>query len=219
MATDGGLADYPRLMPAPVPLLLQRLAAIAGSALPDAPELARAVVRRRFAPGDHLFHQGDRDGLVRMVASGFVKLAYEDAKGRAFTKSIVEAGDVFASVTGLAGEAASFSAVALTAVEVEQAPWGELQRQAARHHGWETAFRRLFMDYARRKEAREFELLTLSAAERWLRLTEQRPGLAQAVPQAELAALIGVTPVALSRLKARLRRSAKAPALPLRAGG
>ncbi|MBL8772672.1 MAG: Crp/Fnr family transcriptional regulator [Phenylobacterium sp.] len=186
--------------------LSQRLSTIAGGPLPGAEDLDRKVLSRRYKPGEHLFHQGDADGHVRLVICGLVKLVYEDAKGRAFTKSIVEGGDIFASMAALAGEGASFSAVALTAAEVEQAPWSELQRQAARHHAWETASRRLFMDYARRKEAREFEFLTLSAAERWTRLTRERPALVQAAPQAELAALIGVTPVGLSRLKARLRR-------------
>jgi CRP-like cAMP-binding protein len=164
------------------------------------------VVARRYPAGGILFHQGDRDGLVRVVVSGFAKLVYEDAKGRVFTKSIVENGDIFASMTALAGSPTSFGAVALTPLVTEQAPWRDLQRLASRHHAWESVARQLFMELARRKEIREFELLALSAQERWRRLVQHRPHLPRLLPQSELAALIGVTPVALSRLKTRLAR-------------
>lgn len=201
------MENYPRLMRTPASLFLQRLTKIAGTALPESEALSRAITSRTFAAGDPLFHEGDCDSTVRLVTRGLGKLAYEDAKGRAFTKAVLEPGDIFASMTGLAGGPASFSAVSLTTMEVQQAPWEALRRLASRHHAWAVVSSRLFMDLARRKEIREFELLTLGAAERWRRLTEQRPHLVRTLPQAELAALIGITPVALSRLKARTARS------------
>jgi hypothetical protein len=60
--------------------------------------------------------------------------------------------------------------VALTRCELEQVSWRALESLAARHHAWETVFRKLLTAYAQRKEQREFEFLTMNAAERWRRL-------------------------------------------------
>lgn len=186
--------------------LLRTLSALAGADLPDAPTLLAASSQRVFTAGQPVFHQGEPDGYVRLLVSGLVKLVYEDPRGRAFTKSILQDGELFGSMTSLNGLEASFSAVALAPSEVEEVPWRTLERLAERHHAWETATRRAFMLYAFRKEQREFQFLTLSAVERWAWLCEQRPELLDRVTQAELAAYIGVTPVGLSRLKNRATR-------------
>ncbi len=183
--------------------LLRTLSALAGTELPEASGLLAGCALRVFLPGEPVFHQGEPDGCIRLLVNGLVKLAYEDPQGRAFTKSIVQDGEIFASMASLNGLEASFSAVALARSEVEEVPWRILERLAARHHAWETAARRAFMLYAFRKEQREFQFLTLSAAERWAWLCQHRPDLLNRVTQAELAAYIGVTPVGLSRLKTR----------------
>lgn len=183
--------------------LLRTLSALVGADLPDAASLLAGCSRRVFTEDEPVFHQGQPDGYVRLLVNGLVKLAYEDRQGRSFTKSILQDGEIFASMASLNGLEASFSAVALARSEVEEVPWRTLERLAARHHAWETAARRAFMLYAVRKEQREFQFLTLSASERWTWLCQHRPDLLSRVTQAELAGYIGVTPVGLSRLKKR----------------
>jgi CRP-like cAMP-binding protein len=182
---------------------MAQLVAIAGAALPGEEEFRADLTLRTFDRGATIFHQGQTDNRIRLVVSGYLKLAYESARGRRHTKSVLEPGDVFASIVAMSGGEASFSAVALTRCELEQVSWRTLESLAARHHAWETVFRKLLTGYAQRKEQREFEFLTMNAAERWRRLHATRPGLVEHLPQTELAALIGVTPVGLSRLKHR----------------
>lgn len=186
--------------------LLSRLSGVAGAKLPEVDTLGARLLKRRFAARDVLMRQGAVDANIRCVASGIVKLVYADPEGREFTKSILEEGDLFASLAALRGEPASFSAVAISDGEVEALPWRLIDEMTERCHTWQTVARRCFQSFAQRKERREFELLTLSAAERWRRLGIERPGLVARLSQQELAALIGITPVALSRLRARLLR-------------
>ena len=61
------------------------------------------------------------------------------------------------------------------------------------------------MIYGTRKEARERELLTLSPADRYRAFLRHSPGVAERVLQRDLARHLGVTPVSLSRLKARVK--------------
>ena len=182
------------------------LSELIGRQLPDWDVAQTAIGYRDCLKGDSLMKQGDIDSSVRFVLSGLIRLSYEDAAGRRLTKSIVQAGDAFASLSALAGGTASFSAVALGDAAVVSLPYPLMRKLADQHAEWERLAGMLFMRLAQRKEQREFELLTLTAEQRWQRLCRDRPKLVESISQAELAALIGITPVALSRIKRRIRQ-------------
>lgn len=191
--------------PTTVRALLEHLAE---DSLPEWDILARSITPRAYRRGEQVFGQGSPDQTLRFLRRGVVRLAYEHEDGRLFSKSILLEGDLVASATALAGGATTFSATALTEVVLEALPYPAVQRLMARHIAWERVARKLFADLARVKERREFEFLTLSAEERWRGLLARRPDVATRVSQAEIAALIGITPVALSRIKARTRGQA-----------
>lgn len=183
-----------------------RLSALAGQALPDWSTMQKAINVVQWERGTILMAQGVPDQSVRLVLSGLVRLNYHSCEGRRFCKSIVEAGEVFASLEALSGENASFEAEALTDVTCATLSYPTLRRLADQHLAWERLASAVFLNLARRKERREFELLTLSAEARWIALQRDRPSLMDCVSQQDLAELIGITPVALSRLKSRLNR-------------
>lgn len=53
------------------------------------------------------------------------------------------------------------------------------------------------------KEQREYDFLLLSAEERYRQFCAERPELLADIPQHQVASYIGITPVALSRIRAR----------------
>lgn len=55
---------------------------------------------------------------------------------------------------------------------------------------------------------RQVDQVQRSASERYLELLAKRPGLLEQVPLQQVAAWLGITPVALSRIRRRLARSA-----------
>ncbi|MBE0385874.1 Crp/Fnr family transcriptional regulator [Pseudoalteromonas luteoviolacea] len=60
---------------------------------------------------------------------------------------------------------------------------------------------RVLLGLALKKERREFELLTLSATERFNNLRNDDPQLVAKLTQNDIAKYLGITPVALSRIK------------------
>ena len=70
-----------------------------------------------------------------------------------------------------------------------------------------TAIVDFLLSFGIRKEIREYELLCLSAEDRYTRLLTQTPELLDRVTQNEIARYLGVTPVGLSRIKSRLKDS------------
>jgi CRP-like cAMP-binding protein len=113
-------------------------------------------------------------------------------------------GPVFASLSALTPQGTtSFAAECIEDTDLEQISYVALSQRAATSLPWQTALTQAMLTYSARKEARERELLTLAPAQRYQLMLSQSPDLVQRVRQADLARYLGVTPVSLSRIKAR----------------
>jgi CRP-like cAMP-binding protein len=73
---------------------------------------------------------------------------------------------------------------------------------------WANVVRRALLIFARRKEKREREreLLTLRPEQRYRAFMAETPGLEERIPQRDLARHLGLTPVGLNRIVARVKR-------------
>ena len=180
---------------------------LAGEALPEWERFAAGVKTRRVAPGTTLFDAGVPWPWLSVVRRGLVKLVYLKADGGERIKSFIAEGGFFASLAGLApGGRTSFAAVAMDEVEVEQIGYAALREFGDRHIAWQRALRVGIEHYGARKEKRERELLMLTPLERYRLFLAEEGALAARIPQKDLALYLGVTPVALSRIRGRIAR-------------
>lgn len=185
--------------------LKQRLEGLAEGPLPDWNRAERAMCEGHLEAGRSLMDQDEPGASIAFITSGWVRLQYRAPDGRQHTKAVVGPGQTAASLTALNGGRARFGAESLTPVRFITLDYEVMRALMGEHLAWERVARGLLMDLALRKEQREYDLLALTAEQRWLQLCAERPDLLAAVAQFEIAALIGVTPVALSRIKARMR--------------
>lgn len=192
------------------------LESLAQASLPEWGLLAGRVSIRQVAPGDTLLREGTAWPQVAVVFQGLVKLVYLRDDGTERIKSFIDAGGFFASLAALApGGVSTFSVVAVEHSEIVCLPYPAILELADRHLPWQKALRRALELYGQRKEQRERELLTLDPPDRYRLLLQQSPDLVRRVPQKDLALYLGITPVSLSRIRARLgRESLGGQALP-----
>lgn len=180
---------------------------LAGEPLPEWDRFAASVRTRRHAAGATLFDAGQPWPWLSVVREGLVKLVYARADGSERIKSFIAEGGFFASLAGLVpGGRTSFAAVAMESVVVEQLAYDTLRAFGDRHIAWQRALRVGIEHYGARKEKRERELLMLTAEERYRLFLDEEAGLLARVPQKDLALYLGVTPVALSRIRGRIAR-------------
>ena len=173
------------------------------------PIVARSARLQRFGAGAHLFRQGDRDPNVHWLAAGYMKATYTDAEGRQSVKSLLAPGAFVGSLTALEpGGTASFALRAQTDCEVRTIPYGTLREIAAGDHATAIAMMDFLLGFARRKERREFELLCLDAPARYREALKALETFADVFTQADIAAYIGITPQALSRIRRRMGQPA-----------
>ncbi len=103
----------------------------------------------------------------------------------------------------LLGTPASFSCEFLENTTLITLKYRDLKKLYASHLCWERLGRlsaeQIFID----KEQREFEFLTLDAKSRYRNFCKNEASVLNRVPQYLIASYIGITPVALSRLRAK----------------
>jgi CRP-like cAMP-binding protein len=102
----------------------------------------------------------------------------------------------------------TFSLVAIEDGIAVALPFNPLQEAAQSDIKSANALVLFLSTYGKRKERREYELLSLSPEDRYSIFLATMPEIAERVSQADMAAYIGVTPQALSRIRRRLRAQA-----------
>lgn len=181
---------------------------VAQAPLPDWRVFAEAISVSRVAAGASVFRAGDKDRRIFIVRSGLIKLVYSLPDGDEWIKSFIPEDKFFAcSSTLQSGAVAGFGAEAMEPSELEHCPFCVLETLAGRHIEWAKALNALLLDFAAKKEERERVFLTMKPADRFLWLKSKMPRLIDRVPQKDLAAYLGVTPVGLNRIIKRLEKS------------
>jgi len=159
-----------------------------------------------FAAGEHIFRQGDSDGALYMVREGTLKAYYLTEGGREQVKSFLMPGNVIGSLTAAyASEPNTFSLVCLAESTLIRFSFADMRALARENAAIAERMIDLLLSLAMKKERREYEFLCLSAEERYRLLLERSPGLVGKVTQQDIALYLGITPVALSRIKKRIQ--------------
>lgn len=155
--------------------------------------------------GAHVFLQGEKDRSVYTVKSGLLKAYYTSEDGKENIKSFIMPGSQIGSLAANhAGEPSTFSLTAMRQSKLTAVNFTDLYEASQSDPELASEIVDFLLDFGIRKETREFELLCLSAEDRYKRLLERSPELLDLVTQNEIARYLGVTPVGLSRIKKRV---------------
>jgi CRP-like cAMP-binding protein len=163
-----------------------------------------ASVVRRFQADDVLFSAGDRPDVLYFIQSGLVRFFYLTDDGKEFNKNFVAAGSVVTSLsTFLSGVPSPFFTQALEETVAIALPMEFVRRQIEADIHWERLLSRSVAMLALKKEQREASFLLQDASARYEAFLEEFSDLASRLPQYHIASYLGITPVALSRIRAR----------------
>lgn len=176
------------------------------------PELWRALEARlrprRLAKGEFFLRPGEASASVALVRRGLLRFYYTDTSGAEYTKAFRAEGELASAYAELLlGIPSRTHIQALEDCELLAADFGALDAALSPFPSWQRTARLIAEHFYVVKERREFELLQLSAEERYGRFVEEFPGILERLPQYHVASYLGVTPVALSRIVSRLRKT------------
>lgn len=167
--------------------------------------MAASHFARDTSTGEPLLRAGDRWTSLFWVETGTLRLYYLDHEGQAANKNFYLDGAMLWPLTPvLAGEPVNFWIEALAPTRVWALPWPAWKAACADWDAWQALERRMLAVLLDDKMFREQQFLQCSATQRYEELCRLRPDWLARIPLRHLASYLGVTDVALSRIRRRL---------------
>jgi CRP-like cAMP-binding protein len=162
---------------------------------------------RTFAAGEHLVRASEPMPAFFFVVSGLARYYYLTPDGKEVNKAFHVEREFIGNVPTAAADAPSrFFVQALETTRVVVLPRAALTELYDRHPAWDRLGRLQAERVAALKIAREAELLLDSAETRYRSFLRDRPDLSERLPQYQIASYLGITDVALSRIRRRMRQ-------------
>jgi len=168
-------------------------------------QFRKACSIQTVAKHAHWVREGESFDSIALCAKGLFRLYYTTSDGGEYNKSFCSAHDFVASYGALlAGAPSHFSIQALADSRLLTVRYSDFRSFYDRHPCWERFGRILVEQLYMKKELREREFLLLSAEARYLKFLERYGELEALIPQYHIASYLGITPVALSRIRRKL---------------
>ena len=167
-------------------------------------KMTEQIRELQFAKGETVFSQGETVKNVYILHRGLIKLSYLTAEGKELIKSFISEGDLFGSlVSQLSDGGSTFSAICLEETDVIVIPYTVFESVVEQNPTAKKFALTFFKQLALKKEIREYEFLCLSAEARYRKFLDEYPKLFGRIAQQDIARYLGITPIALSRIKNR----------------
>lgn len=169
------------------------------------PLLQSSMTRRMLTKGAHVIRQNQVMADFFIVEHGLVKLYYMTRLGKEWVKSFIPEGGAFGSRTcQITGRGSPFAAVCLEDTCLVVLPYAVFRGVLLDRPDLLASVFQLTEEISLKKEKREYELLCRTAEERYRGFCQDEPELAHRLSQMDIARYLGVTPIALSRIKKRI---------------
>jgi CRP-like cAMP-binding protein len=169
--------------------------------------LAAALVTKQIARKGYFVSQGSVAPELALVISGASRLFYTRPDGEEKTTFFFFENHLMGDYQScLTGQPSTFSIQALSSLELITFPYAALQRLYEEWPVYERFGRKLAEYHLLGTDARLAELLLLSPEQRYQALLRShKTKILERIPQQYIASYLGVTPVSLSRIRARVQ--------------
>jgi len=153
---------------------------------------------------EHVFVQGEAEKALYIVESGLLKAYYTSEDGKEMIKSFISPGNIIGSLSSFyAGGNSSFSLICLEKTCLKKISFELINKYCKSDLELANNMIELLLQFAFKKENREYEFLCLSAENRFVQIAKNSPDFLKKITQNDLASYLGITPVGLSRIKKR----------------
>ena len=158
-----------------------------------------------FAKNEALIETGAHEAIIHFLRLGLVRYFYLTEDGTEHNHTFAGEESLVGCFPVLAGaESCPFTVEALEPTHTLRIGPEVVRAFASRHPCWNQLWIRLVEHAALRKAAREQSFLLDSVEQRYRRFLTDHADLAHRIPQYHIASWLGITPVALSRIRKRI---------------
>ena len=157
---------------------------------------------RSLKEGEYFIRAGQPSEYLGFINAGLVRFFYQTPRGTEFYKSFSQENQFMGAYSAfLTDKVARLSIQAMEETHILVAKISVIVNLYDKHRCWEKLGRLLAEQLYIKKEQREAEFLLDDAETRYHNFLEQYPGLENRLAQYHIASYLGITPVALSRIR------------------
>ncbi|MBL6446623.1 Crp/Fnr family transcriptional regulator [Fulvivirga sp. 29W222] len=168
-------------------------------------KLLKLIRTTSVARGEHFIREGQVPRQFGFIGKGLFRYYYVDYNGNEFTKGFFPEGTFLSSYSAMIQNRPSyFNIEALEPSEIITIDFQQWKSLSAEHPCWNTFLVAILEKAFTKKENREREFLLFDAETRYRSFLEEYPDLSQRVKQHMIASYLGITPVALSRVRRKM---------------
>lgn len=155
--------------------------------------------------GNHFLDDGQVPKKFAFLIKGLIRYYYIDTQGREFTKVFLGKNSFVSSYTAMRNGTKSFYAIqALIQTDLVEINYDQWEKLRSSNPVWDKLLIALLEKGYQVKEKRERELLLLDAESRYRIFREEFHDLEGEIKQLLIASYLGITPVALSRIRKKM---------------
>lgn len=160
--------------------------------------------QRRFEAGQLIAQPGDEAHAIWRVETGLIRTYYLSQEGVERNRSFHLEGQWLGAASPLRSTIIPYAIEALEATVLTELPYSVIQTWSE-HKDIHGRLIDALATHLAKREVREEGLLLKDASQRYLEFIAREPVLADRVPLHHVASYLGITNVALSRIRRRLR--------------
>lgn len=170
--------------------------------------IGRAVRSMTVRKGGYFIRAGEVPRHIGFVARGLLRIYYIGENAAEFTTRFFVEGTFAASYADFMEQRPTrFFVQALEESVLLGLEYRTYMEMLRRDTCWQVVGRKLVEEVFARKLDRENDLLSRNAEERYRRFILEYPGLETRLKQYHIASYLGINPVSLSRIRAKLKSS------------
>jgi CRP-like cAMP-binding protein len=187
--------------------LKNALRKLAGVADKDLSVLDKLCILKQYNKNEFFLKAGVVPLYTGFITKGAFREFYTDNTGREYNKAFGFKGDFTGSYYDLNLNAPSTVSIqALAESTILLIRYAEYQKLIDTDTFWLRVEHAVAHSLLMKKFEKEYQLLTLSAAERYNLLQKQHAGLEQLIPGYHIASYLGITPISFSRIRAQVKK-------------
>jgi CRP-like cAMP-binding protein len=157
--------------------------------------------------GEHLFYMEDKIEDFYFLIDGLARYYYLTTDGKEFNKSFAEKqGHLLSSISSVSyGTGSPFSVEVLSDFTTLYISYKNLLALGEKYKEWNNLLLRIYENLVIKKEKREADFLLLNARQRYEKFLNDYSMIEQVVPDYHIASYLGITNVALSRIRKEMK--------------
>lgn len=155
---------------------------------------------------EYLLREGARVSHCYVLTEGIVRVYY-NKEGNEYNKTFFTPGMFPTPLTALLSNTPSaLSFQALTPCQLISFSYHKFKELSDKHRCLERIFLKILENVWIKKERHDIQMVTNDATTNYMLFREQFPHLENLIPQYHIASYLGITPIQLSRIRAKLNK-------------